>query len=42
MPATPTVRIAIALSLGAALSLGVARFAYGLLLPPMLSNRVNE
>ena len=35
MPATPTVRIAIALSLGAALSLGVARFAYGLLLPPM-------
>ena len=35
MPATPAVRIAIALSMGAALSLGIARFAYGLLLPPM-------
>ena len=31
----PTLRIAIGLSLGAALSLGLARFAYGLLLPPM-------
>lgn len=30
-----TLRIAIGLSLGAALSLGIARFAYGLLLPPM-------
>ena len=28
-------RLALALSLGAALSLGIARFAYGLLLPPM-------
>ena len=35
MPAIPAVRIAIALSMGAALSLGIARFAYGLLLPPM-------
>jgi MFS family permease len=35
MPATPVFRIAIALSMGAALSLGIARFAYGLLLPPM-------
>jgi predicted MFS family arabinose efflux permease len=31
----PRVRIAIGLSLGAAVSLGIARFAYGLLLPPM-------
>ena len=31
----PVVRIAIGLSLGAAVSLGIARFAYGLLLPPM-------
>jgi predicted MFS family arabinose efflux permease len=31
----PALRIAIGLSLGAALSLGLARFAYGLLLPPM-------
>ena len=35
MAATPVIRIAIALSMGAALSLGIARFAYGLLLPPM-------
>ena len=33
--AVPALRIAIGLSLGAALSLGLARFAYGLLLPPM-------
>lgn len=32
---TPYVRLALALSLGAAVSLGMARFAYGLLLPPM-------
>ncbi len=35
---TPTrhvVWLALALSTGAALSLGIARFAYGLLLPPM-------
>ncbi len=31
----PSVRIALMLSLGAALSLGITRFAYGLLLPPM-------
>ena len=31
----PVFRIAISLSLGAALSLGIARFSYGLLLPPM-------
>ncbi|MCY7308340.1 MAG: YbfB/YjiJ family MFS transporter [Rhodoferax sp.] len=30
-----SVRIALVLSLGAAVSLGIARFAYGLLLPPM-------
>jgi predicted MFS family arabinose efflux permease len=35
MAAPPVIRIAIALSMGAALSLGIARFAYGLLLPPM-------
>ena len=41
MPAMPTstplplMRLALALSLGAAVSLGVTRFAYGLLLPPM-------
>ena len=28
-------RHALALSLGAAISLGITRFAYGLLLPPM-------
>ncbi len=32
---TPYIRLAIALSLGAAVSLGITRFAYGLLLPPM-------
>jgi predicted MFS family arabinose efflux permease len=32
---TPYVRVALALSLGAAVSLGITRFAYGLLLPPM-------
>jgi predicted MFS family arabinose efflux permease len=31
----PYVRLALALSLGAAVSLGITRFAYGLLLPPM-------
>ena len=31
----PLMRLALALSLGAAVSLGVTRFAYGLLLPPM-------
>ena len=38
-PITPdavqTLRLALALSLGAAVSLGITRFAYGLLLPPM-------
>ena len=29
------IRLALALSLGAAVSLGITRFAYGLLLPPM-------
>ena len=29
------IAVAVALSMGAALSLGIARFAYGLLLPPM-------
>ncbi|MEK9776738.1 MAG: YbfB/YjiJ family MFS transporter, partial [Quisquiliibacterium sp.] len=33
--ATPYLRLALALSLGAAASLGIARFGYGLLLPPM-------
>ena len=33
-----TLRIALALSLGAAVSLGITRFAYGLLLPPMRSD----
>ena len=33
-PAHP-IRLALALSLGAAISLGITRFAYGLLLPPM-------
>ncbi len=33
--ATPYVALALALSLGAAVSLGITRFAYGLLLPPM-------
>ena len=33
--AANTIRIALALSLGAAVSLGITRFAYGLLLPPM-------
>ena len=28
-------RLALALSLGAAVSLGITRFSYGLLLPPM-------
>jgi len=31
----PALRVALALSLGAAVSLGITRFAYGLLLPPM-------
>ena len=31
----PCLRLALALSLGAAVSLGITRFAYGLLLPPM-------
>jgi len=31
----PLLRLALALSLGAAVSLGITRFAYGLLLPPM-------
>lgn len=31
----PLLRLAVALSLGAAVSLGITRFAYGLLLPPM-------
>ncbi|AOW11542.1 MFS transporter [Hydrogenophaga crassostreae] len=33
--ATPYVRLALALALGAAVSLGITRFAYGLLLPTM-------
>lgn len=33
--AAPVLRLALALSLGAAVSLGITRFAYGLLLPPM-------
>ena len=32
---TPYVRLALALALGAAISLGITRFAYGLLLPTM-------
>lgn len=32
---TPYLRLALALSVGAAISLGITRFAYGLLLPPM-------
>ncbi|MDB5894896.1 MAG: transporter [Rhodoferax sp.] len=32
---TPVLGLALALSLGAAISLGITRFAYGLLLPPM-------
>ncbi len=32
---TQAIRLALALSLGAAISLGITRFAYGLLLPPM-------
>lgn len=35
MTGLPHLRLALALSLGAAVSLGVTRFAYGLLLPPM-------
>ena len=35
LPFRSAFRIALALSLGAALSLGITRFAYGLLLPPM-------
>ncbi|MGJ7603959.1 YbfB/YjiJ family MFS transporter [Variovorax sp. LT1R20] len=34
-PARPTLRLAFALSMGAAVSLGITRFAYALLLPPM-------
>ncbi|MGJ7524145.1 YbfB/YjiJ family MFS transporter [Variovorax sp. GB1P17] len=34
-PAQPALRLAFALSMGAAVSLGITRFAYGLLLPPM-------
>ena len=34
----PLMRLALVLSLGAAVSLGVTRFAYGLLLPPMRDN----
>lgn len=34
-PTVPWLRLALALSLGAAVSLGITRFAYGLLLPPM-------
>lgn len=34
-PTQPTLRLAFALSMGAAVSLGITRFAYGLLLPPM-------
>lgn len=34
-PMRPLVWLALALSTGAALSLGITRFAYGLLLPPM-------
>lgn len=33
--AQPTLRLAFALSMGAAVSLGITRFAYALLLPPM-------
>ena len=35
LPHHSLVRVALVLSLGAALSLGITRFAYGLLLPPM-------
>ncbi|WP_295857115.1 YbfB/YjiJ family MFS transporter [uncultured Xylophilus sp.] len=35
MEAAAALRLALALSLGAAVSLGITRFAYGLLLPPM-------
>ena len=34
-PSQPVLRLAFALSMGAAVSLGITRFAYGLLLPPM-------
>jgi len=34
-PGFPFIRVALALSLAAAVSLGITRFAYGLLLPPM-------
>ncbi|OAK61297.1 MFS transporter [Variovorax paradoxus] len=34
-PAQPALRLAFALSMGAAVSLGITRFSYGLLLPPM-------
>jgi predicted MFS family arabinose efflux permease len=34
-PAVPVLLLALALSLGAAVSLGITRFSYGLLLPPM-------
>ncbi|MDP9896226.1 putative MFS family arabinose efflux permease [Variovorax boronicumulans] len=36
--AQPTLRLAFALSMGAAVSLGITRFAYALLLPPMRSD----
>jgi predicted MFS family arabinose efflux permease len=35
VPSQPVLRLAFALSMGAAVSLGITRFAYGLLLPPM-------
>ena len=35
LPASAILRLALALSIGAAVSLGISRFAYGLLLPPM-------
>ena len=35
LPASAILRLALALSVGAAVSLGITRFAYGLLLPPM-------
>ncbi len=35
IPTPPVLRLAFALSMGAAVSLGITRFAYGLLLPPM-------
>ncbi len=35
LPGPGSIRLALVLSLGAAISLGITRFAYGLLLPPM-------